>query len=75
MKKNREHYSVSNGPVYVENNALQAPTPMLLDGGTGASVTNTGTECQGTSGILNGSYLLTGTYRANYLGLRGAEIA
>jgi hypothetical protein len=36
-----------------------------------------GVECQGNSsaGILDSNYLLTGTYRTNYLGLRGAEIA
>jgi hypothetical protein len=36
-----------------------------------------GVECQGntSAGILDGSYLLTGSFRTSYLGLRGAEIA
>lgn len=36
-----------------------------------------GTECQGSTsaGILDGGFLLTGSFRATYLGTRGAEIA
>lgn len=39
-------------------------------------ITNTGTECQAATGVVDSTtYLLTGTYRTNYLGTRGAEIA
>jgi len=43
----------------------------------GITYTISGTECQGSSGagILDANYLLTGTFRSSYLGLRGAEIA
>ncbi len=70
-----------NGPFTMENNAQQYASsgqPVQINYANSSlpsNVTNTGTECQATSGVLDASYKLTGTYRTNYLGLRGAEIA
>jgi hypothetical protein len=68
------------GPYTLEQNAIENDT---TDGGGNAQVstqgsptyTNTGTECQAASGVFDSGLLLTGTYRTNYLGTRGAEIA
>lgn len=71
-----------NGPFTCENNAIMATSgnnPVLINYANSAlpgNVTNTGTECQASSGVLSlTTYLLIGTYRATYLGQRGAEIA
>lgn len=69
--------SGSNGPFILENNVVMARAGVTVVK-TGTSITNSGTECQGSAsaGIINTStMLLIGTYRTNYLGLRGAEIA
>lgn len=69
-----------NGPFTMENNAIQTTgfNPVLISYANAtlpSNVTNTGTECQGSSGILSTStFLLIGTSRTNFLGQRGAEI-
>lgn len=69
--------SDSAGPYRVVNCAIQANAPQVTTrfNGNGTQVTVVGTECHGTSGILDGNMLLTGTFRTNYLGKRGREIA
>jgi hypothetical protein len=71
--------ATGNGPFTIENNVILANSgsALITDGAT-ATYTNTGTECQGliSANIINAStYALTDTYRTNYLGTRGVELA
>ena len=77
-----------NGPYTFENNAVQYGTSytsgLYYHTSTGNwvntaplpnGITNTGTECQAASGVLDpNTYELTGTYRTQYLGQRGCEV-
>ena len=80
----------SPGPLEFQNNAVQFgshPQAILSNTGSGwvggalpSGITNDGTSngtstCQASSGVLDVNNLLTGTYRTNYLGQYGAEIA
>lgn len=79
-----------NGPFYIENEAIDwggsgatGPVYYYLNG-TGYVDTlplpsglnnSVGTECQANGGVFDTTtYELTGTYRTNYFGQRGAEI-
>ncbi|EEF25751.1 conserved hypothetical protein [Ricinus communis] len=72
------YVSTTNGPFNIENNVIQASAQIdweAMDSGASSRLVNTGTECQKASGVVDANYLLTGAYRTNYLGQRGAEIA
>lgn len=81
--------TAGNGPFTFENNAVQYGTTYTsglyyYQSGSGVwintaplpnGITNTGTECQAASGVLDpNTYELTGAYRTQYLGQRGAEV-
>lgn len=64
----------------LERNAIQASSPQVTRDfsdapAVGPSITITGRECEGSSGVLDASGQLIGSNRASYLGTRGAEIA
>lgn len=60
------------GPYISENNAIQAPSPVIT---AISNATNPGNECQGVSGILNTStFDLVGTCASTWLGQRGYKI-
>lgn len=63
------------GPYILDNNVIQNPSPQVGNQGGAGAITNNGTECQAASGVIDTTtLLLTGTFRTNYLYLRGAEI-
>jgi hypothetical protein len=70
----------ANGPVSSTNDAIQygsASQPIYIDRASGtvpSNVTNSGTDCQASSGVFNADYTFTSTYAA-FAGLRGVYIA
>jgi hypothetical protein len=70
------------GPFVIEKNAIHCNTAVVnpvtntfLNTAPGPNTTVSNTECHGSAVINTTTLLLTGSYRTNYLGLRGAEIA
>ncbi len=74
--------AMENGPFEYDNNAIQfgafaagvitSNSPSLP---LPSNVTNNGALAQDSTGVFDSNWLLTGTYRADYLGVNGAEIA
>lgn len=75
---------ITNGPFSFNYDAIQygsAPQAILFYttgwvGGTlPSNMTDSNTQCQASSGVLDGSYNLTGSYKTSWYGQRGWEIA
>lgn len=61
----------AGGPFVSENDVIQATTSIVE---TGSQVSVTGTECQNSSGIIDGSFNLIGSCASTWLYQRGYQI-